>query len=202
MRIIKLTLALSLLFCLSCKTAKNTTSGKKGKAGIACADIGIKGPHFDWIIEKDSALKGYTERPLPAAYKVYSIDSEQLHSFLAFATAHPEDTTLQISIPLPEPIGCRIFDLPTTKARPGSNNELIMAMWGKDNETKQNSIKINFDGKKLFANIAWDAKAYVILPLQFDDKIYYITYLKTDVPQRPAVKQSASPKIYRQTFDR
>jgi hypothetical protein len=205
MKIIKLTFVLCFLFCLSCKTSQKTASAaKKATRPVACAGLAITSIHFDWIIEKDDALSGYTERPLPKEYKVYSIDSTQLAAFFNYAQEHPNDSGLQISVPLPDPQGCRVFDVPNIKVRPGKDNTFMTGLTGTDAEIKENTIKMNFDGQQIHASVNWFSMLYVVLPVVYNTKIYYLLYSRASAPPtstRPA-KNSAIPNVYKPMFNK
>jgi hypothetical protein len=204
MTVIKWILPLSLLVFSSCKLTKSGTTSKKGNTSIACSGLEITNPHFSWMNEKDDALNGYTEKPLPKDYKVYSIDSTQLVNFFTYAKTHPKDTSLKILIPLPSPIGCQLFVLPILKTRSNHDNTFEMTgMWGTGIENKDNKIKINYDGKKLLANVIWDHSYYSALPINYNEKTYYIIYLRKDmVPNNNTPKKTYSPKLTAPLFDK
>ncbi len=206
MTIIKWTLPLFVLIFLSCKLTKNTSGNKRNKT-IACSGIEIANPHFDWIIEKDSALQGYTESPLPAHYKVYTLDTAQLHGLFAYIKAHPSDTTLRISVPLPEPLGCRVFVIPTIRIKTSADNSSdFFGIWGHDEEKTANAIKISYDSKsmRLFANVKWDTSFYTVASVFYKDKTYYTVFLRTDNAVRNVAPRPmrANPKRYTPTFDK
>lgn len=195
-------LSFIILFAVSCSTAKKAATNKN-KGTIACADKQLVGPHFDWRIESEEVLKGYTAKPLPKAYKVYSIDSEQLANFFMVAGSNMRDMPpLNTLIPLPDPTGCQQFELSfaNKKTIPGKADMVLLK--GKGVDTKQNSVSIGYDGEKMFANLACGASSYTVTQVVNNSKPYYIVAQLPDnntpkVPQAPA-----APQVQGKTYDR
>jgi len=168
-----------LLLVGSCVTTKKAGSAQKK---CACANLAQNEPAIHWVMEAKNTLRGYNGN-LPEDYSVYSIDSVELANFFSIVKEKPATIYFNIIMPLPDPLGCQNFELAkgtTRKLGQGKSGELLNFN-GVDLPSRQATIKGNYDGEKLAITVNWNNTFYNAMPIKFQDKYYYIIYMRTDI---------------------
>lgn len=116
---------------------------------------------------------------LPRKYQVYTTDATKLRAFMQAAGKRPS----AIVVPLPEDPGCGQFSvMPSGTMSPelASKFPEIVSLKGTSKEERSASLRLDYDGKELNAEIIWNGTSYIIAPWKKGKQIYYLVYRKED----------------------
>lgn len=176
----------------SCSSPKKTTTAhtpapavnkqEPHRKNIACGGImkDAKQPRLDWIIEDNSVLDSITTLPKPDGYKVYSLDTLQAREF--FRQTKDTSQKLSVVIPLPAPLGCRVYALSSSgvmNAKLAEKYPDLVALQGSDQQGAS-QLRLNYDGKWVKGQVLSGGKTYLVNPVRSNGVIYYMVYARSD----------------------
>ena len=166
-------------------TATNRKSGN-GSNGSFCNIIVATGnPVVSWKKENDNVVKE-TTITLPADYKVYSVDSADLKAFFSAAKLSKENSRAEIIIPLPVPLGCRVFTVFESGTMSPELRERfpdIVTLKGADKESPLSDIRLEYNGRMMQGQVTHDGETYYVKPVTVKDRFYYLVYSKSDMTE-------------------
>lgn len=171
------------IFFVSCKSMaqkNNNVVISKSSEKISCSNTG-KFPLDIYSIygvrlhqsKKENAPK------LPKAYTVYRIDNNQLKPFFK---SLKENNGGLINLPVSDTT-CLTFTLSNSEVMSPSLAKKypdIVSLKGHTTDNNANSLRLDYDGKKMKAEITRNNEVYFITPWQEGDTIYYLLYNKND----------------------
>lgn len=119
---------------------------------------------------------------LPSKFEAYVIDGAGLDAFLKAAKAgQPEAGILRF--PLPEDAGCPAFTLSASETMSEALSKKfpdLISLKGLPEENKTAALRLDYDGKKMEAEITWEGHIYYLSPWPGKNGIYYLLYKKED----------------------
>jgi len=70
----------------------------------------------------------------------------------------------------------------------------IVSLKGTD-ENKQSDVRVEFDGGKVHGQIHWNTTIFMITPIVYNKRIYYLVYDAVDAPvaRQPFEKEGVQP---------
>ena len=169
---------------LSANEKKN--GNKKGES--VCSIIPAPGNQpLNWQKEPDRVLKEVNAAMLPAVYTVYRIDSAELKAFFSAARLSRENSKAEVVVPLPQPIGCRLFAVFEAGTMPEELKKKfpdIVSLKGMDKETPASDIRLEYNGRMMQGQVTRDGETYFIKPVTSGNRFYYLIYAKSDVKRK------------------
>lgn len=186
----------------ACRSSHGTTAGKKdiqGGNGTCNVHVAAGNPVVDWKKETANVLKDANTTVFPATYSVYSVDSVSMKAFFTAAKLTKEDSKVEIVVPLPSPIGCRVFSVFESGTM---SDELkkkfpdIVTLKGMDKESPLTDIRLEYNGRMMQGQVIRDGETYFIKPVTSGNKFYYLIYSKSDAlqPKQDFEKDAAKTK--------
>lgn len=135
-------------------------------------------------IEKTAALKLPVKKgkvKLPKRYTVFTTDAGSLHAILTAAKNTKEQT--HIVLPLSDITGCAGFKVETSGTMSpelAAKYPQLASLKGQGTEDKSASVRLDYDGKEMNAEILWKGTYYIIAPWKKGIRTYYLVYRKED----------------------
>lgn len=208
-------LGLAIVICAACNAGKRTGSGSTSSTNnntnnrrIACPEMELPTalPHIDWMPEKREVLRDVTTMPIPKAYEVYAVDSQQLKDLFRSVSVRGADTpAIRTIIPLPPPAGCQVFELresATMSEELKAKYPGIISLQGAAVGARQNDIRLDGFGIFMRGQITWNGEIYFITPVNDPNGgLHYIVYAKKDSAE-PKQPFENPPVIQQQRYDR
>jgi hypothetical protein len=124
--------------------------------------------------------KGTTK--LPKRYTVYTVDAGRLHTILTAIKSKGTEQSPMV-LPMPAEIGCATFNVSSSGTMsPGlaAKYPELASLKGQGAEAKSASVRLDYDGKELNAEILWGGTYYIVTPWKKKNKTYYLVYKKED----------------------
>lgn len=118
---------------------------------------------------------------LPTQYSVYTINEKQLKDFLMAAKNAP-DNSAELALPLAA-LGCKQFALAnanTMSAGLAAKYPELVSLKGFAKEDNNASLRLDYDGSSLRAEITWGGTIYLLSPWKSGKKKYYLVYKRDD----------------------
>jgi len=140
---------------------------------------------------------------LPGRFGSYRIADEALNRF--FSYAKQPGVKSGFAVPLPAPLGCQYFELTPSGAMSGALAAKfpdLASLKGFAVHNPAATIRLDYDGSKMHAEVIWEDKVYLAKPVDVQDGIVYIVYdrkesgdLKQPFEEKagPRTMQSAQP---------
>jgi hypothetical protein len=119
---------------------------------------------------------------LPRKYTVYTVDAGSLHTFLTAIKSKGAEPS-PIVLPLGTEAGCETFNVGTSGTMsPGlaAKYPELASLKGQGVTAKSASVRLDYDGKEMNAEIVWNGIYYIISPWKKGSKNYYLVYKKED----------------------
>jgi hypothetical protein len=175
-------IAFSILLFTSCTSSKKTTQKSGNARSSYCQNVPYeKEPAIGWQKATLPDMTAHTDVHLPKAYDSYMINDADLKAFFVYAGQHKQKNSF--SIPLPKPLGCQYFDVEDAGTMaPGLQAKYpdIVSLKGNGTNTKSGSIRLNYDGVQMRAEVNWNGSIYYVMPVKTDGNIIYLVYDKRD----------------------
>lgn len=171
-----------LILVIQSEGCAQTTAGNNKQS--ACS-ITAAGKTTTWL--PVTAIKKLKLQPLagkaklPTQYSVYTISEKQLKDFLMAAKKAP-DNSIVIALPLAA-LGCKEFALAnanTMSAGLAAKYPELVSLKGFAKEDNNASLRLDYDGADLRAEITWGGTIYLLSPWKSGKKKYYLVYKKED----------------------
>ncbi len=119
---------------------------------------------------------------LPKRYTVYTTDAGKLYTILNTVKNKGMEQT-PVVLPLSGEIGCAMFNVAASGTlSPGlaAKYPQLASLKGQGIEDKSASVRLDYDGKEMNAEILWQGSYYIIAPWKKGTKTYYLVYRKED----------------------
>ncbi len=119
---------------------------------------------------------------LPRKYSVYITDAAKLRKFLS-AIKNNANTQTEIVLPLSEQSGCAAFQvIPSGTLSPELSKKFpqLVSLKGTAVQDKNTSVRLDYNGSELNAEILQGGVSYIIAPWKKGKKTYYLVYKKED----------------------
>jgi|GEM_PF-2182270 len=130
---------------------------------------------LDWRIVQDITLKEPGDgRKLPLKYEVYTVDQDQAAAFFEDIQKNKGG---RMTLPMPADVGCRTFTLMpsgTLNAALAAKYPKLVSLKGAEEKEKLNTVRLDYDGEKINAEISWNYKVFIIQPWRDNDTLYYL----------------------------
>lgn len=181
--------------CTSVEKSTSTTDTndvKRKKSACGNLHVDMEVPHLDWFEENKSILNKSKEvLVLPKDYKVYTIDTTQLHNFFEALENKQNVATV---VPLPKPAACQLFKIKPYKDE-RTTSVVPDAITG-IGEAQGQKMVIGYSKSKglIDAHIDWFEIAYKVTTVMIENRPYFIVYEKVyTLPQPDLTKQQKEP---------
>ena len=177
-------LFLSTSFLLACGSTESMRQAEAAGRTDCSFDFGSKTLRWRPVLNlKEIALSpqvGNTH--LPSEFETYMIDGPDLDAFLKAAKAGQPAAHI-IRLPLPEHAGCPLFKLSSSGTMTETLSQKfpdLISLKGLPEEHTAAALRLDYDGKKMEAEITWGGHIYYLSPWPGEDGIYYLLYKKED----------------------
>ncbi|MEI8279752.1 MAG: hypothetical protein WCG87_08295 [Bacteroidota bacterium] len=193
------------LILLSCSHTKKSTdtsisvknTNRKGVCGLDNVDE----KKVIWYAMDNPTADKVTGIILPSSFSTYVLDSEQLRAFYTNVNASigKEEIVHTISIPMPKPINCQVFEVrPSGVMAPELQAKFpeIASLKGTAVSHGGVDCRLDYDGNKMRGQIIWDELVYYITPINVGNTVCYIVYAASDAnePRTQPVDQNKNSK--------
>jgi hypothetical protein len=190
-----------LALAAGCKASKKTAGGTATvvRTVTVCAEenVSLKTP-VSWVKESGIVLDT-AKKSTPVVYQLYSLDQAQLDQLFA------EAKTRRAYFPLPEPVGCQLFEMEEAGNRSEALKKKypnVVSLKGRSPEYKAADARVDYTGKKMKARIKWGSETYFITPVEYGGKTYYIVYNEKDSrEQKTPFEQGKKPGNLKPAYD-
>jgi hypothetical protein len=178
----------------SCGSSKEmAASGTSGVKKVACGKVAMEPdvPHIDWF-ESDGRLAKAKDLNLPAAYNTYVVEETQLKRFFEVAAAG-DVKQVKTVVPLGT-TGCQVFHVKRSGTMsPGLAEKYpeLVSLSG-TGEKGTGDLRLDFDGKKMSGQVIWKNDIYLVSPIEYSNRFYYIIYKKSDAMEEKQPFESAT----------
>jgi uncharacterized protein YcfL len=179
-----------LVLVAACRSSHSATASNKTGVlttnGTCNVGVAAGNPVVDWKKETSNVLKDANTTIFPATYSVYSLDSASMKTFFMAAKQSKEDSRAEIVVPLPSPIGCRVFSVFESGTMSDELKQRfpdIVTLKGADKESPLTDIRLEYNGRMMQGQVVRDGETYFIKPVTSGNKFYYLVYSKTDAQQ-------------------
>jgi hypothetical protein len=157
-------------------------------------------PPLEWYKENKDNLRGLRDQQLPQVYEVYSITDNNLKRFFGGA-----EETRVTNIPLPDPIGCQVYELSNSGAMSAALQKKfpgIVSFKGQSISNKASEVRMDYGNGKMNAAVVWGNSSFIVKPVEASGRVYYIVYdMKYSVDKRQPFEQNA-PQENIKRYDR
>lgn len=176
-------LFLSTSLVIACGSTEGMKQQETAEESTCSFAFGVRRLVWHPVLNTAAALEPHIgNTSLPSKFETYIIDGTDLDAFLKAAQAGQPDARI-IRLPLPENEGCPAFYLSAS----GTMSEALskkfpdlISMKGLSKENKTAALRLDYDGKKMEAEITWAGHTYYLSPWPGKDGIYYLLYKKED----------------------
>lgn len=158
----------------------------RDEAPAAPCSMTLDGITLNWYkVTNTAALKLPAKAgkiKLPKRYTVYTADAGKLHTILNTVKNKGKEQT-PVVLPLSGEIGCATFGVTVSGTMsPGlaAKYPQLASLKGQGVEDKSASVRLDYDGKEMNAEILWQGSYYLIAPWKKGTKTYYLVYKKED----------------------
>jgi len=174
---------LTLSFLAACGAAAGI-GGSQEVSGFRCS-FTYKRVTLSWVKQESPQQLGLEPRvgeaKLPLKFDVYSISNRDLDVFMKAAKSQDSSAEM-INLPLPGG-SCYSYRLQPSEIMPeplAQKFPELISLKGYATEDKAATVRLDYDGKKLQAEITRNGHIYYLAPWPGKEGTYYLLYKKED----------------------
>ncbi len=183
-----------MLFVAGCSATRNNISGKDTAEQCASIPYVREEPVLSW---RQTVVPSEMTATLPVHFKGYAINAGQLDSF--FSYSRRPGLRASFSVPLPAPLGCQYFEVSNADNMVGGLPDKyphIVSLKGHAVNDRSASVRVDYDGYHMRAEITWGSAVYLVTPVQTKSGTVHIVYHKKDSREiKEPFEQKINPRM-------